>query len=84
MQASEDGLQAELELILGTSLRSKVLFTYLYEDDPLHVLTGLHLTLNDFVFQAGYSVDMSQPDHFLFTVSQLMLIKAEVLNYLML
>lgn len=69
LQVSESGLHAEAELNLGSSLKSKVLLTYLFEDDPLHILTGLHLSLDDFVFQVGYSVDMSQQDHFLISVS---------------
>ncbi|XP_050735467.1 uncharacterized protein LOC127007963, partial [Eriocheir sinensis] len=68
-KVSESGVHAEAELNLGSSLKSKILLTYLSEDDPLHILTGLHLSLDDFVFQVGYSVDMSQPDHFLISAS---------------
>ncbi|MPC16708.1 Apolipophorin [Portunus trituberculatus] len=68
-KVSDNGFQAEAELNFDSSFKSKFLIMYLFEDEPLHVLAGLHLTLNDFIFQIGHSIDMSQPDHLLITYS---------------
>lgn len=70
LQVSESGFQAEAELNFDSAFKSKFVLTYLFEDDPMYLLAGLHLTLNDFVFQIGHNIDMSQPEHLLVTVCQ--------------
>ncbi|KAK8394732.1 hypothetical protein O3P69_005901 [Scylla paramamosain] len=68
-KVSDNGFLAEAELNFDSSFKSKFIIMYLFEDEPLHVLAGLHLTLNDFMLQIGHSIDMTQPDHLLITAS---------------
>ncbi|XP_071541836.1 uncharacterized protein [Panulirus ornatus] len=61
-KVSDDAFQAEAEVILGSLMQSKMSITYLLQYNPLHLLAGLHLQFNDFIIQAGYNIDLSEPD----------------------
>ncbi|XP_042889118.1 uncharacterized protein LOC122264331 isoform X2 [Penaeus japonicus] len=57
---SNNAFLVESEVNLGSFITSKASLTYLFENDPLHLLAGLHLQFNDFVMQAGHTLDFSQ------------------------
>lgn len=59
-QKSNNAFLVESEVNLGSFITSKASLTYLFENDPLHLLAGLHLQFNDFVMQAGHTLDFSQ------------------------
>ncbi|KAK8729258.1 hypothetical protein OTU49_008718 [Cherax quadricarinatus] len=61
-KVSNNALQAEAEVNLGSLMTSKLSLSYLLQDNPLHILLGLHIQYNDFVIQGGYNVDLSKPD----------------------
>ncbi|CAL4061027.1 unnamed protein product [Meganyctiphanes norvegica] len=63
-----NALQAEVEASYGDSFYWKSSTSYLLERDPLHVLAGLHIQLNDFVIQASNNIDLSQDNHVSFLV----------------
>ncbi|XP_069195725.1 uncharacterized protein [Procambarus clarkii] len=66
---SDNALQAEVEVNLGSLVASKMSVSYLLEDDPFHMLAGFHIQLNDYMIQAAYNIDLSKDDQALILVS---------------
>ncbi|KAG7172100.1 hypothetical protein Hamer_G001097, partial [Homarus americanus] len=59
----------EAEVNLGSLLFFKLALTSLQEDDPLHLLSGFHFQINDFIIQSGYNIDLSKPDQVVILIS---------------
>lgn len=68
-KVSDNAFQAEAELNLDSLLSSKFGFSYVFENDPLHLLFGFHLHFNDFVVEVGHQIDLSHSDHAVIAVS---------------